>query len=77
MRKLKQLHIKFLDWQMKVRTDIAFWLLGWKNIKKLNVEYTPDHYAIVSLEMDTKGKIHTSLSLTTAKENGVTKNLRQ
>jgi hypothetical protein len=77
MNKIKTLHYKFLDWQMKVRTDIAFWILGWKNIKQLNVSYTPDHYAVITLEMDTKGKIHTSLSLTTVKEAGVTKNLRQ
>ena len=77
MNKIKQSYYKFLDWKEKARFDIAFWLLGWKNIKQLNVSYTPDHYAIVTLEMDTKGKIHTSLSLTTVKENGVIKDMRQ
>ena len=69
MNKLQKLYYNYLEWQLKIRRKIAFWILGWCNIKKLNVTYVPDKYTEIHLHMEADNIMHTIIDINMQKRN--------
>jgi hypothetical protein len=62
---MKEKYYQFLEWKTKTIRKFAFWLLGWKNIKNLDVTYYPDPYTKVQFHQKPNGSYNTILEVRT------------